>query len=401
MLESYGGAVILLIPVINSFVGWFTNWLAIKMMFYPVNFVGIRPLLGWQGIIPAQTEELSKKFSLLISEQLVDVSEIIGDLNSDRKLTEPLVSEMTEAAVEAISTQYAPKKWAKLAPPIQTQVKTGITKSIKKIVADLLEEMAESPEKMIDIDAIIHQSMVKDRGLLGHFITEIAGPELKFIEKSGLWFGFLFGLLQLAVWMLYPQQWMLPIGGFLVGYVTNFLALTLLFEPSTPRKLGPWVIQGVFIKRQTEVATKFANVIVNSIFTLENLASETLQGNKRESLMAMAEEKINTALDREQKNPILARLFGKDMINDMRADLLAGMHNLDPKKIKSESLETVFAERTQKLHQQLDGNLSKLKPDEFNNILRPVFKADEWKLILAGAVLGTGAGALQMLFIVQ
>ena len=40
---------VLLIPVISAFIGWFTNVVAVKMMFYPTEFVGIRPYLGWQG----------------------------------------------------------------------------------------------------------------------------------------------------------------------------------------------------------------------------------------------------------------------------------------------------------------------------------------------------------------
>ena len=38
------------IPVIAALIGWTTNWLAIKMTFYPLEFVGKPPLLGWQGI---------------------------------------------------------------------------------------------------------------------------------------------------------------------------------------------------------------------------------------------------------------------------------------------------------------------------------------------------------------
>ncbi len=49
----------LLIPVIAAFVGWFTNYLAVQMIFYPIQFRGIPiwrkkdiplGLIGWQGI---------------------------------------------------------------------------------------------------------------------------------------------------------------------------------------------------------------------------------------------------------------------------------------------------------------------------------------------------------------
>mgnify|MGYP007000240031 len=42
------------IPVIAALIGWSTNWLAIKMTFYPLEFIGKPPLLGWQGIIPSK-----------------------------------------------------------------------------------------------------------------------------------------------------------------------------------------------------------------------------------------------------------------------------------------------------------------------------------------------------------
>lgn len=59
----------LMIPLIAAFVGWFTNWLAVQMIFYPIEFRGIplyrRPevplgLLGWQGIIPCKTRPMTQ-----------------------------------------------------------------------------------------------------------------------------------------------------------------------------------------------------------------------------------------------------------------------------------------------------------------------------------------------------
>ena len=43
------------------------------------------------------------------------------------------------------------------------------------------------------------------------------------------------------------------IGGALVGYVTNWIALKWIFEPLNPLVLGPFILQGMFLKRQKEV----------------------------------------------------------------------------------------------------------------------------------------------------
>ena len=49
-------------------------------------------------------------------------------------------------------------------------------------------------------------------------------------------------------------RWTLPVAGALVGYVTNWLAIKLLFEPAEPVPLGPFTLQGLFEKRQPEVS---------------------------------------------------------------------------------------------------------------------------------------------------
>ena len=54
-LSAYGSY--LLIPFIAAAAGWGTNWLAIKMTFYPLHYVGWYPF-GWQGVAPARTRKV-------------------------------------------------------------------------------------------------------------------------------------------------------------------------------------------------------------------------------------------------------------------------------------------------------------------------------------------------------
>jgi hypothetical protein len=59
----------LLIPCVAAVVGWFTNWLAVQMIFYPIQFRGIPlkrweevplGLFGWQGIVPCKTRPMTE-----------------------------------------------------------------------------------------------------------------------------------------------------------------------------------------------------------------------------------------------------------------------------------------------------------------------------------------------------
>ena len=64
---------ILFMPVTYGFIGWLTNVVALKMMFYPLKFVGIPPYLGWQGIVPRKSTGLALKVVNILSEKLVKV----------------------------------------------------------------------------------------------------------------------------------------------------------------------------------------------------------------------------------------------------------------------------------------------------------------------------------------
>jgi hypothetical protein len=52
-----------------------------------------------------------------------------------------------------------------------------------------------------------------------------------------------------------------------VGLATNWLALKWIFEPVNPTKVGPFILQGQFLRRQKEVAAEFSSFFANRILT--------------------------------------------------------------------------------------------------------------------------------------
>ena len=73
---------LLSIPLISAIVGWLTNYLAVKMMFYPIEFVGIKPFLGWQGLIPAKRRQMAEIEVELVLGKLLSVEELAQRLDA-------------------------------------------------------------------------------------------------------------------------------------------------------------------------------------------------------------------------------------------------------------------------------------------------------------------------------
>ena len=63
----------------------------------------------------------------------------------------------------------------------------------------------------------MRSAFLRDKSVLVDLFQDVARVELDFLVRSGLGFGFLFGLAQMGVWLFYPVELLLPAAGAVVG----------------------------------------------------------------------------------------------------------------------------------------------------------------------------------------
>ena len=102
---------LLLIPLISAFIGWVTNWVAIKMLFHPRNPVTI---LGMkvQGIFPKRQQQFAEKLGKLVSRELLSFDEI------ETKITNPDNLKKVMPTVEAHIDHFLRVKLGETMPMI-------------------------------------------------------------------------------------------------------------------------------------------------------------------------------------------------------------------------------------------------------------------------------------------
>ena len=133
--------------------------------------------------------------------------------------------------------------------------------------------------QLVDFDEVVTGGMVRDKSLLVALFQRCGRDELKFLVNSGLGFGCALGVLQMLVWLFYERAWTLAAGGAVVGYLTNLIALKLIFEPVEPTRFGPFVLQGMFLRRQHEVSEEFAECMTERLLSSETLWENMLTGS--------------------------------------------------------------------------------------------------------------------------
>jgi uncharacterized membrane protein YheB (UPF0754 family) len=383
------------IPLVSALVGWFTNVLALKMTFYPVNFVGVKPF-GWQGIIPAKARKMAETAVDLWTTKLLDIGTQFSKIEPESIAKEmgPSIDNLSRQIIDEVMEAKLPKIWAQTPGSMKDNVYARVSQNLPLIVEEMMKDVKVNISEMLDLKYLAVSSLTQNKELLNQMFLTCGEEEFKFIKKSGLYFGFLFGLIQMLVWYFLPMWWILPLFGIMVGYVTNYLAIRLIFRPLNPIKVGKLVIQGMFIKRQVEVSTEYSRIVASKIITIENIFEYIIRGPGSENLKLIVQHQIEKTIDE------MAGIIKSLVEISTGSKLFIHIRNIACFRFMQElpmNIRNVFgyAENALNLEQILREKMIGLSTVEFEAFLRPVFKEDEFKLIIIGAILGGIAGLLQ------
>ena len=388
------------IPFVAAVVGWSTNWVAIKLTFAPLEFIGIRPFLGWQGIIPSKAGKMAAIFVDSTMSRLGTLPELFEQMEPEKIADQIIrvINPRLQTYTDEIVLQENAILWENLPSLVREQIYERIREEFPRHVNELMDEARINVEDLIDFKEMLVERLVKDKNLLNRLFLECGEEEFRFIINSGFTFGFLFGLVQLAVWIFYPAGWVLPVFGLIVGWATNWIALNVIFRPLHPKKIGPWIFQGLFLKRQKEVAAKWCQIVTREIVTVRNIIQAMLSGSRSENTHALIKKHIKPLVD---ESVGVARTAAQVMVG------LRGFANIKEsvgEKAIHVSLEPFNhwgfnKDRAVVVERLLRERMESMPSDQFQDLLRPCFQEDEIKLILVGAVLGLLAGLAQLFFV--
>ncbi|WP_438938473.1 DUF445 domain-containing protein [Amycolatopsis orientalis] len=390
-------------PFIAALIGYVTKRVAIEMMFKPVEFVGIKPFLGWQGVLPANAERMAATATEMLTNNLVDPKEIFARLDPAqvaKEIEQPLLR-VVEDVTREVMEQYQPRLWEVLPNTAQQLLLKRVQGEAPRAITKIMGEIAENIEDVLDLKHMVVTNLVRDKALLNRLIRDISRPEMRFIARSGIVFGFSLGCVQLLVWALTKSPIVLPLFGIGIGWFTDWVALKMIFLPREPKRFfGFYTWQGVFQKRKDQVAADYGDMIAREIITIPNLLEAVLSGPKSDRLFTMITREVQRTIDAQASvvKPFVAMAVGSRRFQEMKQTAAAKAAARIPETIRhAES----YAVNALDVRNTIVDRMRRLNPLEFEQLLRPAFRQDEWKLIAVGAVIGGLVGELQVLLLLH
>ncbi|MBB2935108.1 uncharacterized membrane protein YheB (UPF0754 family) [Amycolatopsis bartoniae] len=390
-------------PFVAALIGYVTKRVAIEMMFRPLEFVGIPPFLGWQGVLPANAERMAVTATQMLTRNLVDPKEIFARLDPDEiahEIEVPLL-EVVEDVTREVMEQYQPRLWEALPDGARRLLLNRVRTESPKVIAKILRELAHDIEEVLDLEHLVVTNLVRDKALLNRLIRDISRPELRFIARSGLVFGFALGIVQLVVWALTKSSVVLPVFGLAIGWFTDWLALKMIFLPREPREFfGLYTWQGVFQKRRDQVAADYGDMIAREIITIPNLLEEVLRGPRSDRLFHLVTREVQRTIDAQAGfvKPLVAFAVGSRRFQEMKQAAATKAAERVPDTIR---YAEDYATNALDVRNTIVDRMRRLSPVQFEGLLRPAFRQDEWKLIAVGAVIGGLVGELQVMVLLH
>ncbi|GEM30279.1 hypothetical protein NN3_12860 [Nocardia neocaledoniensis NBRC 108232] len=386
------------IPLVAAFIGWVTKLAAVEMLLRPLEFRGIPPWLGWQGVVPRAAPRMASIAIDLMFSRLIDPQEILRRIDVEEMTTnlrEPLDA-MVDHLVEEVMRSQQPQMWA-AAPDFAKQALVHrIKRDLPAMIEGLVDDLRTYLDDIVDLRAMATDALTRDKALLVRMVRRVGDHELRFIVRSGLLFGFVLGLVQMITWAFTESTWLMPAFGALTGLTTDWLALQMIFRPIRPLRVGPLTIwQGMFHRRRAQVSEDYITLVTTEILSPAVILDGVLTGPRSDRVTELLARHIGAFMD-SQARPVRRWTTAvclddgyaalKTELNDRILTILRqSTHALDPHALDALGLR-----------ETLDGKLAQLTDQEYEGLLRPAFKQDEWKLVAIGAVLGFLVGELQV-----
>jgi uncharacterized membrane protein YheB (UPF0754 family) len=410
---------LLSIPVISGAIGFATNYVSIKLLFFPVHFIGVdvpglatltriaprkvqsipgflHGKLGWQGVIPSRAAKMG---SIAVDKgvsKLGSPQEFYQQLDPERIAEHILATsrqDVRELVERAIEREY-PRLWRDAPVQVREAVHERVQGQLPSIVRTVTEEIGRNIDQLLDIKLMVIRHIEERPELANAIFLEVGRRELNFVIYSGFAYGFLLGIPSTLLFVGVDMWWTLPIMGIVVGYLTNVIALKTIFLPIRPRKIGPITLHGLFMRRQPEVARMYAKLIAKDIVNLENIGREFMTGRRADRTRRMISSALKPAID-GAVGPLRGAVrlaMGRSHYEAMRERVANEAFDYTVTPLADPAFN---AEQAQALEDLLAERMKVLPPEDFAELLRSAVVEDEWMLLLIGSLLGFIAGCMQ------
>lgn len=182
--------------------------------------------------------------------------------------------------------------------------------------------------------------------------------------------------------------------GAMIGWITNYIAIKMLFRPYKEMNFLFFKIQGLIPKRRSEIAISIADTVQKELISLKDITSSLNADELEEKMGTVIDKILEEKLESEitKKFPMLAMFLSDEIINKIKSMIKTSI---------LENKETIINMFTSYLEEKVDfkkiiiENVEAFSLEKLEEITYSLAKKELKHIEVIGAILGGIIGIFQ------
>lgn len=188
---------------------------------------------------------------------------------------------------------------------------------------------------------------------------------------------------------------LIPVISAFIGWVTNLVAIKMLFHPRNPINILGFTVQGIFPKRQKQFAEKLGKMVSEELLSFAEIEAQLTASENLSKLTPVIEEHLDHFLRNKLSSemPVISAFIGEKTILKLKAVFLEELNTLFP---------TLMKQYARHLEEDLDlekivvDKVSNFSSDKLEAVLFQIMSKEFRFVEIIGAILGFLIGLLQI-----
>lgn len=182
--------------------------------------------------------------------------------------------------------------------------------------------------------------------------------------------------------------------GAMIGWITNYIAIKMLFRPYKEMNFLFFKIQGLIPKRRSEIAISIADTVQKELISLKDITNSLNADELEEKMGTVIDKILEEKLESEitKKFPMLAMFLSDEIINKIKSMIKTSI---------LENKETIINMFTSYLEEKVDfkkiiiENVEAFSLEKLEEITYSLAKKELKHIEVIGAILGGVIGIFQ------
>lgn len=187
--------------------------------------------------------------------------------------------------------------------------------------------------------------------------------------------------------------------GAVIGYLTNTIAVKMIFRPLNPIKI-PLVnikIQGLIPKRRVEIAKTIGEVVDNELVSIESIIDKFVENGNREEWSNKIKVKIKNSIENNLPD-IIPQMF-KSAIVEYADNII----DTEVDNLMTEAIDNLVDKATLhvKISEMVEEKINSFEIEKIEKLTMDIAKKELQHIEVLGGVIGLVIGIIQGLIVLN